>query len=39
MQEPTWKGLLKDRLRQGRERLEETHEAVKALCEPDRAAA
>lgn len=27
-------GLLKDRLRQGRERLEETREAVKALCEP-----
>ena len=28
------KGLLKDRLEQGRERLEETREAVKALCEP-----
>ena len=28
------KGLLKDRLQQGRERLEETREAVKALCEP-----
>ena len=28
------KGLLKDRLKQGRERLEETREAVKALCEP-----
>ena len=27
-------GLLKDRLRQGRERLEEAREAVKALCEP-----
>ena len=27
-------GLLKDRLQQGRERLEETREAVKALCEP-----
>ena len=27
-------GLLKDRLEQGRERLEETCEAVKALCEP-----
>jgi len=27
-------GLLKDRLRQGRERLEETREAIKALCEP-----
>ncbi len=27
-------GLLKDRLVQGRERLEETREAVKALCEP-----
>ena len=27
-------GLLKDRLEQGRERLEEAHEAVKALCEP-----
>ena len=27
-------GLLKDRLQQGRERLEEVHEAVKALCEP-----
>ena len=26
-------GLLKDRLRQGRERLEEAREAVKALCE------
>ncbi len=28
------KGLLKDRLLQGRERLEELREAVKALCEP-----
>ncbi|WP_446831880.1 type I restriction endonuclease subunit R [Candidatus Foliamicus sp.] len=28
------KGLLKDRLRLGRERLEEAREAVKALCEP-----
>ena len=28
------KGLLKDRLRSGRERLEEAREAVKALCEP-----
>ena len=28
------KGLLKDRLKRGRERLEETREAVKALCEP-----
>ena len=27
-------GLLKDRLKQGRERLEETREQVKALCEP-----
>ncbi len=27
-------GLLKDRLRQGRKRLEETREATKALCEP-----
>ena len=27
------RGLLKDRLQQGRERLEETREAVKALCE------
>ena len=27
-------GLLKDRLRQGRERLEEAREAVRALCEP-----
>ena len=27
------KDLLKDRLQQGRERLEETREAVKALCE------
>lgn len=27
-------GLLKDRLQQGRERLEEVREAVKALCEP-----
>ena len=27
-------GLLKDRLSQGRERLEEAREAVKALCEP-----
>ena len=28
------KGLLKDRLEQGRKRLKETREAVKALCEP-----
>ena len=28
------KGLLKDRLEKARERLEETREAVKALCEP-----
>ena len=28
------KGLLKDRLEQGRKRLDETREAVKALCEP-----
>ena len=28
------KGLLKDRLEQGRERLEETREAIKALTEP-----
>ena len=28
------KGLLKDRLKQGRERLEGAREAVKALCEP-----
>ena len=28
------RGLLKDRLQQSRERLEETREAVKALCEP-----
>ena len=28
------RGLLKDRLDQGRERLEEAREAVKALCEP-----
>ena len=28
------KGLLKDRLQSGRERLEEAREAVKALCEP-----
>ena len=28
------KGLLKDRLKQGRERLEETREGVKAFCEP-----
>ena len=28
------KGLLKDRLEQGRERLEEAREAIKALCEP-----
>ena len=28
------KGLLKDRLARGRERLEETRETVKALCEP-----
>jgi len=27
-------GLLKDRLQQGRERLEQAREAVKALCEP-----
>ena len=27
-------GLLKDRLKQGRDRLEEAREAVKALCEP-----
>ena len=27
-------GLLKDRLEQGRARLEETREAIKALCEP-----
>ena len=27
-------GLLKDRLQKGRERLEETREAIKALCEP-----
>lgn len=27
-------GLLKDRLQQDRERLEEAHEALKALCEP-----
>ena len=27
-------GLLKDRLQEGRERLEEAREAVKALCEP-----
>ena len=27
-------GLLKDRLQQGRERLEETREAMRALCEP-----
>ena len=27
-------GLLKDRLEKGKERLEETREAVKALCEP-----
>ena len=27
-------GLLKDRLQQGRERLEEAREALKALCEP-----
>ena len=27
-------GLLKDRIEQGRERLEETHEQMKALCEP-----
>ena len=27
-------GLLKDRLQQGRERLEEARESVKALCEP-----
>ena len=27
-------GLLQDRLQKGRERLEETREAVKALCEP-----
>ena len=29
-------GLLKDRLQKGRERLEETREAIKALCEPVR---
>ena len=28
------KGLLKDRLEQGRQRLEQTREAIKALCEP-----
>ena len=28
------RGLLKDRLQQGRERLEEAREAVKTLCEP-----
>jgi type I restriction enzyme R subunit len=28
------RGLLEDRLEKGRERLEETREAVKALCEP-----
>ena len=28
------RGLLKDRLQQGRERLEEAREAVKVLCEP-----
>ena len=28
------KGLLKDRLQQGRERLEEARETVKAICEP-----
>ena len=28
------KGLLKDRLQQGRERLEEAREVIKALCEP-----
>ena len=28
------RGLLKDRLQQGRERLEEAREATKALCEP-----
>ena len=28
------KGLLKDRLKQGRERLEEAREAVRALCDP-----
>ena len=28
------RGLLKDRLQQGRERLEESREAVKVLCEP-----
>ncbi len=27
-------GLLKDRLKQGRERLEEVRESIKALCEP-----
>ena len=27
-------GLLKDRLQKGKERLEETREAIKALCEP-----
>src|SRR5437660_2130815 len=31
-------GLLKDRLQQGRERLEETREAIKALCEQVEAA-
>ena len=30
-------GLLKDRLQQGRERLEEARESVKALCEPTEA--
>ena len=29
-------GLLKDRLQKGRERLEDTREAIKALCEPVR---
>ena len=29
-------GLLKDRLQKGKERLEETREAIKALCEPVR---
>ena len=28
------KGLLQDRLKQGRKRLDETREAIKALCEP-----
>ena len=28
------RGLLKDRLQQGRERLEEAREAIKSLCEP-----